>query len=172
MNRTEFWERQKGETSLAFAAFSAYRDYGLERNIKKVLRSFEHDEAVVSRKYRTWRYWATHYKWVKRASEYDAYLDKVRLAKRREAEEKLGEALIYTSKEMLAKLDNRLETMGKEELKQAYMSDWYKSVAQTARDVFGIGREESGKEQRQNRPIEVKFDSGFEELCKSDDEEQ
>jgi len=31
----ESWERLPGETGAAFAAFCAYRDYGLERNIRK-----------------------------------------------------------------------------------------------------------------------------------------
>jgi len=55
---------------------------------------------------------------------------------------------------------------GELELKQDYLSDWFKSVVQATRDIFGSGNEEDGKEQQQNRPIEVKFDSAFEELCK------
>ena len=171
MERTESWERQKGETSLAHWAFCVYRDYGPGRNIKHALRSVAEDEDEVSQKYRTWRFWAYRYNWGKRASDYDDYLDKVRLAKRREAEEKLGEALIYTSKNMLAKVDNKLDTMGTGELRQDYLSDWYKSVAQTARDIFGIGKEESGKGQLQFKPIEAKFDSSFEGLGKKKEDE-
>jgi hypothetical protein len=171
MSSIESWEKQKDESPLAYAGFCAYRDYGPARNMKKVLRSIEQDEAVVKRRYRTWRNWATRHHWGTRASEYDVYLDKVRLAKRREAEEKLGEALIYTSKNILTKVDNKLDTMGNEELKQEYLSDLYKSVAQAARDVFGIGKEKGEKEQQQNRPFEVKFDSAFEELCKKKEDE-
>jgi len=42
----ESWEKLKGETAGAFAAFRAYRDYGSERNVRKAVDSMENDEAL------------------------------------------------------------------------------------------------------------------------------
>ena len=171
MSKIESWERQKGETSLAFAAFSVYRDYGPCRNIKKALRSIVQDEAVVSRKYRTWRFWATRYHWIERAADYDSDLDRVTLAERRRLIKEREKALLQTSGKMLVVVDDKVSTMQQGELTQNNVPNWYRAVAQTEREVLGLGKEEGGKEQQQNRPIEVKFDSAFEELCKKKEDE-
>ena len=42
----ESWERLPGESGAAFAAFCAFRDLGLERNIRKAVDSVEKDKAV------------------------------------------------------------------------------------------------------------------------------
>ena len=42
----ESWERLKGESSLAFAAFCTFRDFGPERNIRKAVDSTEKDVNV------------------------------------------------------------------------------------------------------------------------------
>jgi len=76
----ESWEKLQGESCLAFNAFCAFRDFGPERNIKKVVSSVEHDTAKVDRKYRTWRIWSAQFHWNKRASDYDKYIDKLCLA--------------------------------------------------------------------------------------------
>jgi hypothetical protein len=54
----ESWERLQGESSSAFAAFCAFRDFGLERNIRKAVESVEKDSAVCAKRYRVWRNWS------------------------------------------------------------------------------------------------------------------
>ena len=169
MCNTESWERQKGESSLAFGAFQVYRDCGPERNIKKALWKVAQDEAVVKRKYTTWCYWATRYDWIKRAGDYDDHLDKLSLAERREAIKEWEKNCLRTSRKMLTAVDNKLDTMGKDELKQAYISDVYKTAVETGGKVLGRGKEEGGKEQWQNRTIEVRFDAGFKELINDEE---
>jgi hypothetical protein len=171
MSKIESWERQKGETSLAFAAFSVYRDYGPARNIKKALRSIVQDEAVVSRKYRTWRFWATRYHWIERAADYDSDLDRVALAERRRQIKEWEKKCLQTSDKMLTAVDDKVDLMSPGELSQNNVPYWFKTAAQTAREALGVGKEEDGNEQQQNRPIEVKFDSAFEELCKKKEDE-
>jgi len=41
----ESWERLRGESSLAFAAFCVFRDFGPERNIRKAVDCAEKDKA-------------------------------------------------------------------------------------------------------------------------------
>ena len=42
----ESWERLPAESGAAFSAFCAFRDLGLERNIRKAVESVEHDVAL------------------------------------------------------------------------------------------------------------------------------
>ena len=171
MSKIESWEKQKGETSLAFAAFMVYRDFGPERNIKKALRRIERDEAVVSRKYRTWRFWATQNHWIERAEDYDRDLDRIALAERRRQIIEHEKDILQTSKKMLVVVDDRVDTMGPGELSQNNVPYWFKTAAQTGREALGIGNEKGEKEQQQSKPFEVKFDSAFEELCKKKEDE-
>jgi hypothetical protein len=48
----ESWERLAGESGLAYAAFCAYRDLGLERNIRKAVETAEKDKAKQDKRYR------------------------------------------------------------------------------------------------------------------------
>jgi hypothetical protein len=60
------WERLPGETGGAYTAFCAFRDYGVERNIRKAvdsaLKSDEKDETVREKRYRVWRNWSTKFR--------------------------------------------------------------------------------------------------------------
>ena len=76
------WERQDQETDGAWRAFQIYRDLGESRSHAAVGRQVG--------KSRTWiGLWSTKYNWVQRAALYDSYLDRVALAARVEAIEKM-----------------------------------------------------------------------------------
>jgi len=66
----ESWERLRGESTSAFAAFCAFRDYGAERNIRKAVDGLEKDEAVRAKRYRVWRNWCSQFRWRERAADY------------------------------------------------------------------------------------------------------
>jgi hypothetical protein len=70
----ESWERLKGESPMAFAAFCAFRDCGSERSIRMAVDETEKNEAVRAKRYRVWRNWAAQYSWRERAADYDRYL--------------------------------------------------------------------------------------------------
>jgi arginine utilization protein RocB len=76
----ESWERLPGETGGAFAAFCAFRDLGLDRNIRKAVESIEKDVAAQGRKYKVWRNWSTQFKWRERVTDYDKYIEKLKQA--------------------------------------------------------------------------------------------
>jgi len=164
MNYFETWERQEKESSMAFSAFCAFRDCGPQRTIIKACEDVEKDKVVAKRKYRTWRYWAAHYHWVKRAADYDNYLDKVKLAERIKKIKEREERHLQTAEKILTAVDNKLDTMSKEELSQGNVTDWYKTAVQTEREVLGIAREEGGEKQLPDKNFEVKFDSAFKVL--------
>ena len=89
------WERQPGETDIAYAGFRAYRDLGEGRTIEKAVAVvLEAWPDIPQRDKRTklsrasYKNRATHWsmtnRWVERAAAFDAHMDRFRLA----AEEK------------------------------------------------------------------------------------
>lgn len=67
----EAWERQTGETTRAWAAFTIYRDLGTDRTLGRV---HAHPEVTASRK--SIDVWSAANHWVDRAKAFDAYLDR------------------------------------------------------------------------------------------------
>lgn len=64
------WERQKGESSQAFEAFSSYRDLGAERSTSKVQQKLGKNLRLIQR-------WSSQWNWVERTRAYDNDLDRV-----------------------------------------------------------------------------------------------
>jgi hypothetical protein len=79
----ESWERLPGETGTAYAAFCAFRDVGLERNIRKAVETAEKDKGKRGKRYRVWRNWSTQFRWRERAADYDCYTEKLKQAEKR-----------------------------------------------------------------------------------------
>jgi hypothetical protein len=68
----ESWEKLPGESSLAYAAFCAFRDLGAERNIRKAVEVAEKDDGKRDKRYRVFRNWSTQFRWRERTADYDA----------------------------------------------------------------------------------------------------
>ncbi len=111
----ESWERLKGETSAAFAAFCAFRDCGLERNIRKAVESVETDEAVRAKRYKVWRNWSTLYHWRERVADYDKYIERLKQAELRKTIEAQGEQHRAVTGKMLEVVKKKLDTMNPQE---------------------------------------------------------
>ncbi len=58
------WDRQRYESSKAFAAFSSYLDLGPSRSSERVAKEYGKSRALIQR-------WCTRYHWVERARAYD-----------------------------------------------------------------------------------------------------
>lgn len=84
------YERQPGESAVAYAAFRAYRDLGPGRSVNKAVsvlldrwpdittrdsRSEQSRDSYTSRA----AHWSANHRWVERAAEWDATVDKIRL---------------------------------------------------------------------------------------------
>lgn len=61
------WERQKGESAQAFAAFSLYLELGPERSITKVVQELNKSRAIIGK-------WSSAHHWVERARVWDNHL--------------------------------------------------------------------------------------------------
>lgn len=116
----EIWERQDGETTKAYRAFSLYRDMPpSRRSIARVAKAIN-DELVRQggqRKpylVRQCQKWSSKYRWVERAHAYDDELDRIARAERAEAiremarrQASLGRALQVIAGNRLKDIDIR-----------------------------------------------------------------
>lgn len=77
----EAWERQKGETQKAFAAFVVYRDLpGFQRSFRHAVdrqHGLKPGQAGYRSRYNQLCKWSSKYKWVDRCREWDSYKDRV-----------------------------------------------------------------------------------------------
>jgi len=82
------WGRQEEETRKAFACFEVYRNMlPIERSLAKVRQKLGRKTGYI----RQLEKWSSKYGWVRRAVEFDAYTDSVRLAGRSQAIEEMAE---------------------------------------------------------------------------------
>jgi len=134
----ESWEKLKGETAGAFAAFRAYRDFGPERNVRKAVDSIENDETMRAKRYRVWRKWAVDYRWRERAGDFDRYTEKLRLAEMRKTIEAQGERHRQVTGKMLDVVSRKLDLMDPADLTQGNVTDWVEAAIKAERDAAGL----------------------------------
>ena len=161
----ESWERLTGESSPAFAAFCAYRDYGFERNIRKAvdstLTSGEKDEAIRTRRYQVWRNWSTQFRWRERAADYDRYMEKLKQGELRKTIEAQGELHRAVTGKMLEVVKKKLDTMNPEELTQGNVTEWVQTAIKAEREAAGLVTSSGKPEAKQG---ELNFTPEFEGL--------
>ncbi len=105
------WEMQPGETPKAFEAFVLYRDMpacGEKRSMNVVAKKLEKSGTVIHR-------WSSKYKWTERVKEYDRFLDRDDLDRRKK--------LIQETIERQLKISYSLERKALEALKLLNPSD-------------------------------------------------
>jgi hypothetical protein len=134
----ESWERLQGESSAAFAAFCAFRDFGLERNIRKAVDSVEKDEVVRAKRYRVWRNWSTQFRWRERAADFDCYTEKLKQVELRKTIEAQGEMHRAVTGKMLEVVSKKLDTMNPEDLTQGNVTDWVQTAIRAEREAAGL----------------------------------
>jgi thymidylate synthase len=157
----ESWEQLPGETGAAYAAFCAFRDFGLERNIRKAVEtsvsSVEKSKAKQDKRYRVWRNWSTQYRWRERAGDYDRYMEKLKQGELRKTIEAQGEKHREVTGKMLDVVCKKLDTMNPEELTQGNVSAWAETAIRAEREAeFMTSRNSSMKQG------ELSFVSDFE----------
>jgi len=157
----ESWERLTGESSAAFAAFCAYRDFGLQRNIRKAVDTTEQDEAKRPKRYRVWRNWSTQFRWRQRAEEYDRYTEKLKQAERRKTIEAQGEVHRSITGKMLQVVGKKLDLMNPDDLTQGNLNEWVQTAIKAEQEMAGIVAPYGKVQMKQG---ELTFASEFEGL--------
>lgn len=76
--KIEAWERREGESEEAHAAFSQYRDMGVDRTLAEACRRAYGGSAANIRRIEVW---SSDWEWVARCLEYDRYVDALAVRK-------------------------------------------------------------------------------------------
>jgi hypothetical protein len=178
----ESWERLPGESGKAYAAFCAYRDMGLERNIRKAAvryaDSLEFDgisggteqrqgskpsnsTQPVEKRYRMWRNWCSLYRWRERSADYDRYMESLKQTEKRKTIEAQGEKHRAVTGKMLAVVEKKLDLMDPADLSQGTVTEWVETAIRAEREAAGLVTANSKTEPKQG---EINFTPEFEGL--------
>ena len=157
----ESWERLAGESSSAFAAFCAFRDFGPERNIRKAVDGTEKEEAVRAKRYRVWRNWSTQFRWRERAVDFDRYTEKLKQAEFRKTIEAQGEKHREVTGKMLDVVSKKLDTMDPSALTQSTVTEWVQTAIKAEREAAGLVSSDGKPEPKQG---ELSFTPEFQWL--------
>ena len=157
----ESWERLKGETTLAYAAFCAFRDLGGERSIRKAVETVEADEGLRMKRYNVWRGWSTQFKWRERAADYDRYVEKLKQAELRKTIEAQGELHREVTGKMLDVVKKKLDGMNPADLSQGNLTEWVQTAIKAEREAAGLVASNGKAEPKQG---ELNFVSDFQGL--------
>jgi hypothetical protein len=141
----ESWERLTGESGAAYVAFCAFRDLGLERNIRRAVDSAEKDEAVRGKRYRVWRNWCSQYRWRDRAADYDRYMEKLKQTEKRKTIEAQEETHRAVTGKMLAVVSKKLDLMDPADLTQGTVTEWVETAIRAEREAAGLVASDGGK---------------------------
>ena len=157
----ESWERLPAESTAAYAAFCAFRDYGPDRNIKRAIAGNGGDARKTLRSYNVWRNWSTLFQWSKRAADYDIHLDRLKRAERAKSIEARESAYRAVTEKMLSVVGKRLDLMKPEELTQGNIVEWMRSAIDVEREVMGVAHE-GGADGENAKQLEIRFTTDFE----------
>jgi hypothetical protein len=167
----ESWGRLAGESSLAYAAFCAFRDFGAERNVRKAVEAAlagkdGAERGAVERRYRMWRNWAGQFRWRERAADYDLYLDKLKLTEQRKIIENQSEVHRMVTGKMLQVVNKKLDMMDPAELSQGTVTEWVGAAIRAEREASNQGfvglAASNGKGEL--KQVEINFNPEFEGL--------
>lgn len=137
----EAWERQKGESTKAYEAFTIYRDMGASRSCRKVAEQLGKSTGLLER-------WSRVHEWQKRVSAWDAEQD--RLARQAQIDEikKMRKRHTDMATAMLAKAARALTKIPDDEIKASDVSKMVDTAAKLERisrgDVGEVIEERDG----------------------------
>lgn len=119
------WERQKSESSKAYAWFKVYRDLGASRSLKKVISKIENDNEKNELKgnerndeniiplptYKALENMSRKWHWAKRGRRWDNYLDELARQQKKEEYLQLEDRLIEVGSQFVDVIEKNIEEL-------------------------------------------------------------
>ncbi len=135
------WERQQGESSPAFQAFSTYLDMGEKRSIRAVSQQLGKSKTLIDR-------WSRNNGWVERVRAYENDLRKKEFAEAQKAMQKMHKRQIDTAMLLQKKAVEALAKLDPEHIPPKdiirFISEGTKIEKQTRAEALGGGPGEAG----------------------------
>jgi hypothetical protein len=163
----ESWGKLNGESPDAFVAFCAFRDLGIERNIRRAVENAleksgcEKDETIIMKRCRVWRNWSSKFRWRERVADFDNYMEKLKIAEMRKTIEAQGEKHREVTGKMLDVVSKKLDLIDPAELSQGMVTEWAQVAIKSEREAAGLVSSGNKAEAKQG---EFNFASDFQGL--------
>ena len=141
------WEKQDGESTQAFEAFSEYRDMGPKRSHAKVSAKLGKSTALLNR-------WSRRWKWVERVSAWDRELDKKNREAQIEAIKEMSERHTKEAMMFQQKVLERLRELKPSELSPNDMARWFEAAVKIER----LSRGETTEILKQEHSGDIEFE--------------
>ncbi len=144
------WERQRGESEKAFAAFVIYRDLGEKRTITEVARKLTRSRQWINE-------WKDKWRWKERAAEYDQEMQRVARKAARETMAEEYETMIKRqiaiSLQLQSKAMKALQTLKPEKLTPKEIREWLKMSTELERMNRALVEEKNEKQSTERNSI-------------------
>lgn len=122
------WERELGESTKAFHAFTIYRDLGpTERSLPKVCQMYASKRSLLGQMKR----WSKKWQWVQRAQAYNDHLDKLRLEEHEKNVIDMKKRHLTLAKALQAKAAEKLKDLEAADFKK--IPDLVKTIVEGVR---------------------------------------
>lgn len=139
------WERRDGESTVAFTAFTIFRDLGPSRSLLKAYNAHRKakEKRSVHRASGQWNQWAVYHKWRDRAEAYDAHLEREarkdrerehseRMQQHRDRQRELAIQTIDASIELLKKASEKLAKLSAKDIPPQSLPQFFRAAAAVA----------------------------------------
>jgi len=140
------WECQKGESAQAFEAFMVYLKLGDDRSVRAVGQECAKSRSLISR-------WCTTYRWVERATAYDADVQKKAHAAAVKEQKKMAERHIDIAMQLQKKALEALKELSVEDMTPKDIKEYIKM----ATDLERLNRtlEEESSKAKEDGPAQL-----------------
>ena len=138
----EPWERQKGESTRAYEAFTIYRDMGANRSLSKTWQNLGKSKGTITG-------WSSKWEWVKRAASWDAEQDRIARQEQISEIKKMRKRHADLASAMLVKAARALQRIPEDEIRAGDVSRMVETAAKLERisrgDVETVIEERQGE---------------------------
>src|SRR5512133_374622 len=127
------WNRQEGEGTKPFRAFTVYLAMGADRSLVKVGQKLGVSKTIIER-------YSSRFGWMERARAYDAHLSELRLERLASARERLADEQIALAAKMFSIVKAKMNGLRNRKLDAHGIARLFTAASQAIQNVFGDER--------------------------------